>query len=499
VAQPAYSDRSQQPDLSGVRVPPQSPEMERALLGALLSDGQAFVRIAHLIEPASFYKPNHRTLFQAMTELDQRREPIDLITVTDELRRASKLEEVGGVPFLSELAAEVPTSANIEHYALVVHEKALLRNIIAMSAKSVGAASDPSARADQVFEQVQRELVDLIGRRRGGNVLTSLEAVKSTFEHIERMKAREGHVHGITSGFDRLDDFTTGFNPGELIIIAARPSMGKTALAMNIATGAAHHGGASVAIFSLEMDVRQLVLRMLAGEAHIGLQRVRTGRMTKEEYARLSNAAGRLADMNLFFDDQPGLEIGELRARARQLYIEHKINLIVIDYLQLITPPKLVDNQQQWVAYVSASLKNLAKELKIPIIVLSQLSRATESRGGERKPLLSDLRDSGAIEQDADVVMFVYRPEYYKDLWKNKKDPQYEVGTQSYPIEGLAEIIIAKNRNGPTGSLPLTFIKDYTMFAPMEGHTREAMAHSGGDDQSDYGDNSLPPIDDSPF
>ena len=319
MAQPAYSERSQQPDMAGVRVPPQSPEMERALLGALLSDGGAFVRIAHLLEPASFYKPNNRTLFQAMADLDLRREPIDLITITDELRRVGKLEEVGGVPFLSEMAAEVPTSANIEHYAAVVHEKALLRNIISMSAKSVSSASDPSARADAVFEQVQRELVDLIGRRRGGNILTSLEAVKTTFEHIEHMKSREGHVHGITSGFDRLDDYTTGFNPGELIIVAARPSMGKTALAMNIATGAAQHGGASVAIFSLEMDVRQLVLRMLAGEAHIGLQRVRTGRMTKDEYARLSNAAGRLADMNLFFDDQPGLEIGEFRARSRQL------------------------------------------------------------------------------------------------------------------------------------------------------------------------------------
>lgn len=496
MAHPAYAERSQSPDLSGVRVPPQAPEMERALLGALLSDGGAFARIAHLVDQGSFYKPNHRTLFQCMSELDVRREPIDLITITDELRRVGKLEELGGVPFLSELASEVPTSANIEHYAAVVHEKALLRNVISLSAEAVSSASEPTARADEVFEKVQSGLVDLIGRRRGRNALSSLDAVKVTIDHIEHMKQREGHVHGVASGFPRLDDFTTGFNPGELIIIAARPSMGKTALAMNIATGAAHHGDARVAIFSLEMDVRQLVLRMLSGESHISLQRVRTGRMTKEEYGRLSMSAGRLADLHLFFDDQPGLDISTLRARARQLWLENKINLIVIDYLQLITPPKMVDNQQQWIAYVSASLKNLAKELKIPIIVLSQLSRATESRGGDRRPLLSDLRDSGAIEQDADVVMFVYRPEYYKDLFKGKKDPTYEIGTQSYPIEGLAEIIIAKNRNGPTGSLPLTFIKEYTMFAPLESDAPNvnSAAHI-----EDYGDNSIPPIDDSPF
>ncbi|NUO18610.1 replicative DNA helicase [bacterium] len=495
MAHPATSDRSQNPDLAGVRVPPQAPEMERALLGALLSDGAAFARIAHLVEQASFYRPNHRALFLCMSELDARREPIDLITVTGELRRIGKLDEVGGVPFLSELAAEVPTSANIEHYAGVVHEKALLRNVISLSAEAVGAASDPTARADEVFEKVQTGLVDLIGRRRGRNALSSLEAVKSTIEHIEHMKQREGHVHGVSSGFDRLDDFTTGFNPGELIIIAARPSMGKTALAMNIATGAAHASNARVAIFSLEMDVRQLVLRMLSGEAHISLQRLRTGRMTKEEYGRLSVHAGRLADLNLFFDDQPGLDMSTLRARARQLWLEYKVDLIVIDYLQLITPPQMVDNQQQWIAYVSASLKNLAKELKIPIIVLSQLSRAPESRGGDRRPLLSDLRDSGAIEQDADVVMFVYRPEYYKDLFKGKKDPQYEIGTQSYPIEGLAEIIVAKNRNGPTGSLPLSFVKEFTMFAPLESE-RPAPAF---DQSVDFGDNSMPSIDDTPF
>jgi replicative DNA helicase len=340
---------------------------------------------------------------------------------------------------------------------------------------------------------VQKDLVELIGQRRGRRALTANQVLLETILHIEHMREREGHVQGLVSGFPRLDDFTTGFNPSELIIIAARPSMGKTALAMNIAVGAAGDSGTPVAIFSLEMDVRQLVLRMLAGEAHISLQRVRTGRMTREEYGRLSLAAGRLADLNLFFDDQPGLDISVLRARARQLWLEQKIGMIVIDYLQLITPPKPVDNQQQWIAYVSASLKNLAKELRIPIICLSQLSRAPEARGGDRRPLLSDLRDSGAIEQDADVVMFVYRPEYYKDMFKGKKDPKYQIGNREYPVEGLAEIIVAKNRNGPTGSIPLTFIKEYTMFASLESDDVPAVA------TGETSEESPAPFDDSPF
>ncbi|MCC6475947.1 replicative DNA helicase [bacterium] len=488
---PASSERTQ--DSAGLKVPPQAPEMERALLGALLSDSEAFPRVSHLVESASFYRPNHRTIFKAIEALDLQRDPIDLITLTDELRRQGKLEEIGGPAFLGELAAEVPTSANVEHYARVVHEKALLRNVIALSADAATAAGDPTARADEVFEKVQKDLVDLIGRRRGRRAVTASQVMHETFQHIEHMREREGHVQGLASGFARLDDFTTGFNPGELIIVAARPSMGKTALAMNIAVGAAGESGTPIAIFSLEMDVRQLVLRMLAGEAHISLQRVRTGRMTREEYGRLSLAAGRLADLNLFFDDQPGLDISVLRARARQLWLEQKIGMIVIDYLQLITPPKIVDNQQQWIAYVSASLKNLAKELRIPIICLSQLSRAPEARGGDRRPMLSDLRDSGAIEQDADVVMFVYRPEYYKDLFKGKKDPKYQIGNREYPVEGLAEIIVAKNRNGPTGSIPLTFIKEYTMFASLESDDVPAVASAGSSDESPAA------FDDSPF
>jgi replicative DNA helicase len=316
--------------------------------------------------------------------------------------------------------------------------------------------------------------VSLIAERRGRNAVSASSVMHDTMSYIEHLKSREGFLTGVGSGFDSLDDYTTGFGPGELVIVAARPSMGKTSLAMNIARAAAGQYNTPVAVFSLEMEVRQLVMRMLSSEAHIPLQKLRTSaRLNKDEYLRLSNAASKLAELPLYFDDQPGLEITTLRARARQLWIEHNIGMIVIDYLQLIQPPRVVDNLQQWVAYVSASLKNLAKELKIPVICLSQLSRAPETRGGDRRPMLSDLRDSGAIEQDADVVMFVYRPEVYKEFIKAK---DYEIAGTDYPIEGLAEVIIAKNRNGPTGSIPLAFVGRFTMFAPITTQVPAAAA-----------------------
>jgi replicative DNA helicase len=307
--------------------------------------------------------------------------------------------------------------------------------------------------------------------------------------YIEQMKSREGFLTGIGSGFDRLDDFTTGFGAGELIIVAARPSMGKTTLAMNFAKAAAAQFDKPVAIFSLEMEVRQLVLRMLAGEAHIPLQKLRTGRLKKDDYIRLATAAAKLAELPMFFDDQPGLEIGTLRARARQLWMEHKIGMVVIDYLQLIQPPVMADNQQQFIAYVSASLKNLAKELKIPVVCLSQLSRAPETRGGDRRPMLSDLRDSGAIEQDADIVMFVYRPEMYKDFIKGKT---YEIAGVEYPIDGLAEVIVAKNRNGPTGSVPLTFVGSLTTFQPITTEAPPLASEDADSSGGEYADDSQP-------
>jgi replicative DNA helicase len=472
----AQSPRFSADQPGGMRTPPQSLEMEKALLGALLLDGSAYARMSDLLEAGSFYRPAHSVIFGAMTTLDHHHEPIDLVTVTEQLRRDGKLEEIGGPVFLIELAEAVPSAANVEHYARVVHEKALLRRMITLNSETTGAAYEPSARGDEVFELLQQKLVDLIGERRGRRALKADSVLHQTLEYVYHLKESGEYLSGISSGFDRLDDLTTGFNPGELVIIAGRPSMGKTSLAMNIARAAAERHNTPVAVFSLEMEVRQLMLRLLSSESLIGLQRLRTStRLSDEEYVRLSQAAARLAALPVFFDDTAGLSIETLRARTRQMWIEHRIGLMVIDYLQLIQPPKVTENLQQWVAFVSASLKSLAKELHIPVICLSQLSRAPETRGGDRKPMLSDLRDSGAIEQDADIVIFVYRPEMYKDFIKAK---HYEVAGQTYDLEGLAEIIVAKNRNGPTGSVALTFLGKYTMFAPITGEIPPPPAES---------------------
>jgi replicative DNA helicase len=443
-------------------------EMEKALLGALLLDGSAFARVSDLVDSISFYRPIHATVFGAMAELDQHHEPIDLVTVTEELRRQNKLEEVGGPVYLTELAENMPSAANAEHYARIVHEKSLLRRMISLGTETSASAYESAARPDEVLESLQKRLVELVSERRGRHAVKADAALHQTMEYITHLKSGGEFLSGVGSGFDDLDDLTTGFNPGELVIIAARPSMGKTSLAMNIATAAAEKYHTSVAVFSLEMEVRQLLLRMLSGEAHIPLQKLRTtARLNDDEYVRLAQGAGRLAELPIFFDDTAGLGIEALRARARQLWIEHKIGMVIIDYLQLIQPPKMADNLQQWVAFVSASLKSLAKELGLPVVCLSQLSRAPETRGGDRKPLLSDLRDSGAIEQDADVVMFVYRPWVYREHTKSKK---YEIAGQEYDItENLAEVIVAKNRNGPTGNVPLAFLGQFTQFAPMTG------------------------------
>lgn len=461
---------------TGPRVPPQSLDMERAILGALLLDGSAFARVADLLDENSFYRPANAIVFRAMRDLDRHHEPIDLVTVTEQLKREGKLEEIGGAVALTELMESVPSAANVEHYASLVHEKAMLRRIIGLGNEVTAGCYDPSARADEVFDDLQKRLVDLVGERRG-RIAQKLDSVAhDTVEYLTQLKASGEYLAGVSSGFHELDDLTTGFKRGELIIIAARPSMGKTSLAMNIARHASERRDCPVAVFSLEMDSRQLMMRMLASEAHIGLRRLNsTARLTDEEYARLVQAAGRLAELPIYLDDT-GLGIEALRARARQLWIEHKIGLIVVDYLQLIQPPKMADNLQQWVAFVSASLKALAKELRVPIICLSQLSRAPETRGGDRKPMLSDLRDSGAIEQDADVVMFVYRPEVYKDFIKSKK---YEVAGREFDLENLAEIIVAKNRNGPVGSVPLSFVGKYTMFAPLTTERPPADIESG--------------------
>lgn len=450
---------------TGGRIPPQAVEMEKAVLGAVMIDSDSFIRIRDLLDEKCFYRPQHATIFSAMAQLDNARQPIDLLTMTEALRQMGKLQEIGGELYLSQLTEVVPSSASIEFYARNVLEKAILRRIIALSAEITGAGYEPGAQSEDILEKLQTQLLQLIGQRRlaGAEILRTV--MHETLEQIERTKERGGYVTGVGTGFDRLDDYTTGFQNGELIIIAARPSMGKTALALNIARNAAAMYKCGVAFFSLEMDRRQLAMRLLSSDGHIDNMRLRSSaKLRGEEYQQLSDAAARLSEFPIHIDDSAGIGVVEIRARARQLWMQHKIGLIVLDYLQLVQPPKPTDNQQQWIAYVSASMKTLAKELKLPVIVLSQLSRAPEQRGGEHRPVLSDLRDSGAIEQDADIVLFIYRPELYPQLYKGKK---YKFKEQEYDVEGLAELMIAKNRNGPTGNLLLSFKKEYTMFTPF--------------------------------
>jgi replicative DNA helicase len=446
----------------GGRIPPQAVEMEKAVLGAVMIDSDSFIRIRDLLDENCFYQPMHSTIFSAMAQVESAHQPIDLLTVTEALRSMGKLEEVGGELYLAHLTEVVPSSANIEYYAEHVLEKAILRRIIALSAETASNGYESDARSEELLEKLQTQLLQLIGQRRLGGAETIRAVMHETLGQIDSIKKRGEYVSGVGTDFDRLDDITTGFHDGELVVIAARPSMGKTALALNIAHNAAAIYKKPVAIFSLEMDRRQIAMRFLSSDSHINGQKLRSSsKLRTEEFVRLSDAAARLSELPIFIDDSPGVGVTEIRARARQLSLQHHIGLVILDYLQLVQPPKPTDNQQQWIAFVSASMKKLAKELRVPVVMLSQLSRGPEHRGGEHRPMLSDLRDSGAIEQDADVVLFIYRPALYPELYKNKK---YKFQNREYDIEGIAEVIVAKNRNGPTGNFLLSFIKDFAQF-----------------------------------
>jgi replicative DNA helicase len=467
----------------GGRVPPQAVDMEKAVLGAVMIDSDSFIRIRDLLDESCFYQPSHSTIFSAMEQVEGTHQPIDLLTVTEALRSMGKLEEIGGELYLAHLTEVVPSSANIEYYAHHVLEKAILRRIIGLSAETASNGYEPDARSEELLENLQTQLLQLIGRRRLGGAEPLRGVMHETLEQIETVKKRGEYVSGVGTGFKELDDITTGFQNGELIIIAARPSMGKTALALNIAHSAASEYSKGILFFSLEMDRRQIAMRFLSGDGHIDGQKLRSSaKLRNEEFVRLSDAAARLSELPIFIDDSAGVGVTEIRARARQLSLQHNIGMIVVDYLQLVQPPKPVDNQQQWVAYVSASMKKLAKELSLPVVVLSQLSRGPEHRGGEHRPMLSDLRDSGAIEQDADVVLFVYRPALYPELYKGKK---YEFRNRKYDekeIQGIAEIIVAKNRNGPIGNFLLTFIKDFAQFGNYTEELPPVPEEGGGEE-----------------
>jgi replicative DNA helicase len=434
------------------RTLPHNLEAERSVLGAILINNQAFNQAAEVLDAEDFFRDAHRRIFEKMVTLTDRSDPVDLVTLKDELIRAGELEDVGGPAYISALTDGVPRSANVEHYARIVKEKSTLRRLIQSANDVLGRAYDAEEDADLLLDEAERSIFQIAEHRLRSGFVRVSELVDSGYQLIEQLQQHRGLVTGVPTGFVDLDEMTSGFQKSDLIIVAARPSMGKTSFVLNIALHCGVEAGKTVGIFSLEMSKEQLFLRMLTSEARVDAHRFRGGFLGEQDYARLVEAFGRLHDARVFIDDTPSAGILEMRAKARRLKLEHGLDMLVIDYLQLMQGRGRFDNRQQELASISRSLKILAKELGIPIVALSQLSRATESRGDHR-PQLSDLRESGALEQDADVVLFIFREDMY--AVDGERNPE---------AEGTAEIIVGKQRNGPTGAVRLAFLKQYTRF-----------------------------------
>jgi replicative DNA helicase len=431
------------------RAAPWSAEAEQAVLGAMLLDQDAALRASELLDDSMFYREAHRRLFRAMSALTEQRTVIDHITLRDELMRRGELESAGGLEYLGELVDAVPTAANLEFHARIVRDKAILRRLIESATAIVTEAYDGKSTANELLDSAESRIFH-ISQQRGDEGFTRIkEMLWPTMERIETLQKSGKAITGVPSGFADLDSLTSGFQPSELVVVAARPSMGKTAFCLNIASNASLEGQ-GVAIFSLEMSKEALVHRMLTAMARVDSQRVRQGSLRDFDFTQLARAAGILQSCPIWIDDTPALTLLEMRSKARRLKAENDIRMVVVDYLQLMRSPEHAENRVQEISDISRSLKALARELEIPVVALSQLSRASEQRGGERKPILSDLRDSGAIEQDADLVIFIHRAEYYDREDESKR--------------GLAEIMLSKNRNGPTGDVQLRFSREYTRF-----------------------------------
>ncbi len=431
------------------RSAPWSAEAEQAVLGAMLLDQDAALRAAELVDDTMFYREAHRRLFRAMVSLVERRTVIDHITRRDELLRRGELDAAGGLDYLAELVDAVPTAANLEFHARIVRDKAILRRLIETSTGIITEAYDGHSTATELLDIAESRIFK-ISQQRGDEGFTRIkEMLWPTMERIETLQRSGKAITGVPSGFLDLDGLTSGFQHAELVVVAARPSMGKTAFCLNVAANAAAEGH-GVAIFSLEMSKESLVQRMLTATARVDSHRVRQGSLRDSDFTQLARAAGLLQTYQIWIDDTPSITLLEMRSKARRLKIDNDLKLVIVDYLQLMRSPEYSENRVQEISDISRSLKALARELEIPVIALSQLSRASEQRGGERKPILSDLRDSGAIEQDADLVIFIHRPEYYDREDESKR--------------GLAEVMLAKNRNGPTGDVQLKFTREYTRF-----------------------------------
>jgi replicative DNA helicase len=403
-----------------------------------------------IVEPADFYRASHQTIFRAIIRVSERGGPVDLLTVVDELDREGELEKVGGAGYIATLTNMVPATVNADWYAHIVREKAILRQVIAIANRLAEMGYEEAESSEELVAQAEQQLLEITGRRSDRAFVAVREVLLQAFAQLERFSGKEG-LAGVPTGYADLDRMTAGLQPGDLVLLAARPSMGKTSLALGIAQHVACKMNMPVGIFSMEMPREQLVKRLLCAEAMIDSRKLRTGPLTEEDWQRLTRTAGYLARAPLFIDDTPSLTVRELRVKAKRLQAEHGLGLLVIDYLQLMQATRRAENRQQEMTEISRSLKALAKELNVPIVALSQLSRAVEQRH-DKRPIMSDLRESGALEQDADVIIFIYRDEYYYPDTENR---------------GVAEIIVAKQRNGPVGTVELGFLKEYARFVSL--------------------------------
>ena len=436
------------------RTPPHNIEAEQAVLGAIFLEPDAFTTASEILVAEDFYRVSHQRIYQAMMTLSDKGEPIDLVTVTTLLSNEDLLTEAGGVSYLTDLANSVPTAANISYYSKIVEEKSILRRLIRTATNIVTSTYTKEGDVEEVLNEAERDILEVSSRQNSGSFKAIKDVLIDVYDHIEKLHQSDGSITGVPTGYRDLDRITSGFQKNDLIIIAARPSVGKTAFALNIAQNVATNTDENVAIFSLEMGADQLVSRMLCAEGNIDSQRLRTGKLEAEDWGKLTMAMGSLSNAGIYIDDTPGIRVSEIRSKCRRLKQEHGLGMIIIDYLQLIqgSSSRTAENRQQEVSEVSRSLKGLARELNVPVIALSQLSRSVEQRQ-DKRPMLSDLRESGSLEQDADIVGFLYRDDYY--------DSESEQ-------QNIIEIIISKQRNGPTGTVELAFVKEYNKFVDLD-------------------------------
>lgn len=444
------------------RVPPHNQEAEQSVIGAIFLEPQALITASEILIPDDFYRSAHQKIFQTMLRLSDQGKAIDVITVTEELSSHNELEDVGGISYITEIANAVPTAANVGYYAQIVSEKAVLRRLIRVATKIVEDGYTREDEVDALLSEAESRVMEVANRKNAGDFKHVKDVLVETYANVEHLQNRKGDITGIPTGFRDLDRLTAGFQRGDLIIVAARPSVGKTAFALNVAQAVGTQTEENVAIFSLEMGAEQLVMRMLCAEGNIDAQVLRTGALNSEDWRKLTMATGTLSRAGIYIDDSAGVRVSEIRAKCRRLKQEHGLGMILIDYLQLIQGSGIAgQNRQQEVSEISRSLKALARELEVPVIALSQLSRGVEQRQ-DKRPMMSDLRESGSIEQDADIVAFLYREDYYD---KETEDAN------------TIEIIVAKQRNGPTDTVKLAFKKEFNKFVSVDW---SAEAPAGG-------------------